>query len=111
MKSICVPTSVDAMARLDTESCVEGDLVEISLEQSDFDALQQSGLIRELNASLGLMIDEFEDESITDANLDIAIRIYDKHASKLNLSEDKVNEIQAAFALAQTKKTAVFFYL
>jgi len=111
MKSICVPTSSDAMSRLDTDSCIDGDLVEISLDQSDFDELQKSGLIGELNSTLGLLIDEFEDESISNSKLDSAISIYKKYTNKLNLDENKVAKIQDVLELAKTKNTGVFFFL
>jgi len=111
MKSICVPTSSGAMSRLDTDTCIDGDLVEISLDQSDFNELQKSGLIGELNSTLGLIIDEYEDESISNSNLDSAITIYEKYRSKLNLKENKVTEIQDALELARSKNTGVFFFL
>ena len=111
MKSICVPTSLDAMSRLDTDSCIDGDLVEITLEQSDFDELRQSGLLGELNSSLSLLIDEFEDESISNGQLDSAITIYEKYADTLNLKENKAAEIKDLFELARTKNTGLFFFL
>ncbi len=111
MKSICVPTSAEAMSRLDTDSCIDGDLVEVALDQSDFDELQKSGLIGELNSSLGLMIDEFEDESILNSHMDSAIDIYEKYSSKLNINENKITKIQDLLELAKTKNTGVFFFL
>jgi len=111
MKSICVPTSSDAMSRLDTDTCIDGDLVEIALDQSDFNELQKSGLLSELNSTLGLMIDEYEDESILNSNLDSAITIYEKYIDKLNLNENKVTRIQDVLELARNKDTGVFFFL
>ena len=97
------------MSRLDTDSCVDGDLVEIELHQHDYDELLKSGLINEWNTTLGVMIDEFEDESIPADSLDIAIKIYEKYTN--NLNTEKATQLGNVLKLARKINTRVFFFL
>lgn len=62
MKTISVPLSLEAMQRLNFDVCVDGDLVELELSQSQFDYCWKIGFFRSLNSHLGLLIDEYEDE-------------------------------------------------
>lgn len=65
MKLISVPKTPDAMQRLDFDECKSEELLEVDLGQDEFDALWDSGIFAELNEKIGLLIDDYEEESIT----------------------------------------------
>jgi len=67
-------------------------------------------LFNELNTTLGLLIDEYEDECIPNFQIDSAITIYAQYTNKLNLNEYKVAEIQNMLRLALTSNTGVFLF-
>jgi hypothetical protein len=110
MKVISVPITLDAMLRLDTDSCLDGDLVELELTQVDFDYLWESGFFDELNNELSLMIDDFEDESIEYIDIDKAIDILDRYLQKSGQDGSCFLKIKTLFKLANDRKTGIFFY-
>ena len=111
MKSICVPTSAAAMLRLDKDSCIEGDLVSIDLDQDEFEMLLKSGLFGALNSALDSMIDEFEDEVILFENISVAISIYNDYIDKIDIENDKRTKFTQIFETAEKNKTGVFLFL
>jgi hypothetical protein len=109
MKYISVPTSLEAMQRLDFDECIDGDLLELTISDEQFNCLLGTGLISELNNSIGVNIDEFEDEKITDINkLTIAKTIAEKACATKSdqISQLVLSQIDKAIAL----KTGVFFF-
>ena len=75
MKVIVVPKNSEAAGRLDLDDNVDGDLHEFKITDEDFNELWRSGLIAALNERLGLMIDEFEDETLHYEGLGMAVDI------------------------------------
>lgn len=109
MKKICVPTTLGAMSRLDTDTCLDGDLVEVELTQIEFDRLWESGFIDALNNDLGLMIDDFEDEFIAYENVDEAVEILSSYLKKIS-KDICFLRMKRLFELANDKNTGIYFY-
>lgn len=110
MKNICVPISREAEERLDFNSCVEGDLIELDLETGDFDVIWNSGFFSELNSSLNLVIDDYEDEKIPFDKIDDAIAIFDHFSGNKALGFKGFYRIGELMKIAKEKKTGLFFY-
>ena len=109
MKLITVPLSQAALVRLDYDTNEDGDLCEIALTDYDYTTLWEIGVLEELNEKLGIMIDDYEDESITMEQLAVAKKIvsdYAKHKQSVKPLLDLLNQI----ILAEQKHTGVFFY-
>ncbi|HDL8787539.1 TPA: hypothetical protein PXS75_002325, partial [Yersinia enterocolitica] len=51
MKSITVPVSTEAMNRLDFDECIAGDLIEMNLDEPEFEKIWNSGVFDKLNDS------------------------------------------------------------
>jgi len=110
MKIISVPMTSDAMNRLDTDSCIKGDLTELELSQAQIDRLWELGLFGALNDEFNLIIDDFEDESIELKHIEKSISIIDDYIQKNNHDDSCLYSIKVLFELANTKKTGVFFF-
>ena len=66
MKTITVPKTPAAAARLDRDAATADDLIEMELTGDAFDRLFSSGWVASVNAAVGCMIDDYEDERIVD---------------------------------------------
>ncbi|KES12223.1 hypothetical protein SASC598O11_003180, partial [Snodgrassella alvi SCGC AB-598-O11] len=66
MKNISVPVNKSAMERLDLDNCVDGDLIELILDEDNYKNLLESNVINQLNNELDINIDDYEDEKIID---------------------------------------------
>ncbi len=81
-KLLSVPLSAAAARRIDFDSCVEGDLLEASLDEAEYEALRASGLLEVLNSALDLLIDDYEDEEIVGVDdLEVARSIAGSYAA------------------------------
>jgi hypothetical protein len=107
MKVISVPLSAEAMERLDTDSCVEGDLKELELDSKGYEQLWGSGVFDKLNNCLGVIIDDFEDEMIPYEKLTKAIEVVETSAPK---DCDYSEPLLCLMKLAQKNHTGIFFY-
>jgi hypothetical protein len=111
MKTLCVPLSVDAMKRLEFDTCIEGDLVELKLDQDEFDVIWMSGLFSELNSELDIMIDVYEDEQISYDKIDIALGVWRRFVNGNRYQEvTALKMIGDLMELAKEKRTGIFFY-
>ena len=110
MKVISVPLSVDAMNRLDFNEVQPGDVEEIELDRSHYVFAFESGLFDALNDRLGIMIDDYEDESIKDIQkLKLGLEIIEN--TKINIEYAPFfEELERLFKLALEKQTGVFFF-
>ncbi|MGI0118330.1 hypothetical protein [Zooshikella sp. RANM57] len=108
MKIISVPLTQEAMHRLDLDQSLEGDLKELTLSDSEFSVLWSSGVLDDLNEELDLLIDDFEDESITGEKLEQAL-IITQH-NKHYINTPIVNALAKQLELAISKSTGVFFF-
>ena len=108
MKCISVPTSQDAMQRLDLDVSLEGDLIEVTISDEQFQSLIDTGVISRLNQFIEINIDEFEDEKI--------VGIRDLRLAKSILGQVSPSDCTSAEVLvSQINKaieynTGVFFY-
>ena len=107
MKVISVPLSIDAMNRLDIDSCIEGDLQELELKQTDYEQLWDTGIFENLNQSLGINIDDYEDEMIPFESLPNAIKTLENYQQN---SGDIVDKLKSLMEVALSRKTGVFFF-
>lgn len=110
MKQICVPINKEAMNRLDTDSCIAGDLIEWQLTQIEFETLNDTGIFSLLNKELELFIDEYEDELIEIKKIDIAIETIKKFQEKNEFLKEKTGFILNLFEQAKLYQTGVFFF-
>lgn len=109
MKCISVPTSQEAMSRLDFDECVDGDLIDMNITDEQYRSLVNLGLIRLMNDLFDICIDEFEDEKI--------VGIDDLTQAKLLIENDflpseneAVNLLLSQINKAIEYETGVFFY-
>ena len=68
MKCILVPTSSEALIRLDLDECIDGDLIEEIFNEDDYDALWKTGVFNHINNHLSINIDDYENEELLGAN-------------------------------------------
>lgn len=110
MKCITVPISNDAMARLDLDECITGDVIELSLNEKDYDELWKTGIFYEINNALNINIDDYEDETLLGVdNLLIAKKIIEEKINIINnkiVSDGLLSQINTAIEC----KTGLFFY-
>ncbi|WP_127960473.1 hypothetical protein [Serratia microhaemolytica] len=111
MKYISVPTNQEAMARLDLDQCIMGDLIEFTLNKVDYAALWSTGVIDEINEKLNVSIDDYEDERITGIEkLTEAKRIVESKKA-LNKSNDIIiDNLLLQINSAIENNTGVFFF-
>ena len=109
MKCISVPTSIEAMSRLDYDACIEGDLVDATITDEDYNSIVKLGLVTSLNELLDINIDDYEDEKIvgidalTQAKMLIENIFISSESTAVNILLSQVNN-------AMKYKTGVFFY-
>ncbi len=112
MKNICVPKDPEALHRLDYNQNISGDLLEVNLDDQDFEKLWQSDFFTSINVLTNSIIDIFEDEHIVEAEkLETVINSdlfenskYDENIFKI------VGEIKELFKEALQRKTGIHFY-
>ena len=110
MRTACVPLTADAERRLDTDSCLPGDLYEVMLSDSTVDLLFDSGFLTTLNTRFGLLFDRYEDESITRTEqLQYARALL--RDLQLGRKCQSIDPLDIAFGLALEKMTGIYFYL
>ena len=107
MKVICVPLSKGAMKRLDTDSCTDNDLREVSIGEEEYDRLWNSGIFDQLNAKLDILIDDYEDEIITFEKLELAIEIVREHPQG---ESDWFRPMRELMEVALERKTGLYFF-
>ncbi|ENX15278.1 hypothetical protein F895_01824 [Acinetobacter sp. CIP 64.2] len=110
MKTICAPISEQAKLRLDFDENIEGDLIELNISQSDYEALEKIDYFNCLNKHLGLLIDNYEDESISYEDLPKALDLTIEYSYKYSGLEELWCSIKKIILTAIENKTAVFFF-
>lgn len=103
-KIICVPKNKEAEYALDYDDALPNQLVELSLTNENFYNLWNDGVFSLINKISGSIIDEFEDEHITDLN--IISNILDELKEKYIDQKDIIK----MFELAVSYKTSIHFY-
>ncbi|KDN13789.1 hypothetical protein BGI40_11300 [Snodgrassella communis] len=109
MKYITVPVNTSAMKRLDYDDCVDGDLIELTLNEDNYADLLKSNVINQLNTELGINIDDYEDEKIINIDKLIIARNIIENSITSNKNEVLIQLlIQVDNAIKY--KTGLFFY-
>jgi hypothetical protein len=104
-----VPTSQEAMSRLDFDKCNDGDLIEFNITNEHYNALVELGLIRLMNDLFDIHIDEFEDEKIVGVDdLTQARLLINNHFH--SSANEAVNILLFQLNKAIEHQTGVFFY-
>ena len=109
MKIICVPLTSKAIHLLDTNSCPDSLLETVNLTPEEYDKLLKTGAIDTINALLGKMIDDYEDEKIdTPEDLKKTLNILQKVKTATNSTTiDKIINLNN---LAINSHTGLFFF-
>ncbi|MBS1521839.1 MAG: hypothetical protein JST50_12630 [Bacteroidetes bacterium] len=112
MKHICVPKDQDALVRLDADRNIPGDLIEITLNDEDFNKLWEKGFFHSINIQTNSIIDDFEDEHILDEcqlNKVVNSELFESENYEGEIFE-VVREIKGLFEEALHRKTGIHFY-
>ncbi|PWQ87898.1 hypothetical protein DKY64_01270 [Stenotrophomonas maltophilia] len=110
MRIVTVPFDAEALERLDFDESLPGDLEELQLTDKLFDSLVDSGVLDSLNATLGVMIDMYEDESIEGLpQLLLALQILTEAYYRTKL--EVIRKIMHLCRHAIERNTGLFFYL
>lgn len=109
MKCISVPTSQEAMSRLDFDECIDGDLIDVNITDDRYQTLVELGLIHSLNDLFEITIDEFEDEKIVGIDDLTQARLLIEN--NFNPGENESVSILLSQVIKAAKyETGVFFY-
>ncbi|OCG38121.1 hypothetical protein A9G29_11110 [Gilliamella sp. Fer2-1] len=109
MKYITVPINTRAMKRLDFNDCVDGDLIELTIDEDNYANLLKSNVINQLNNALGINIDDYEDEKVIDIDkLIIAKHIIEN--SIISNNSKVLIQLLTQVDNAIKYKTGIFFY-
>lgn len=109
MKQICVPTSMEAMQRLDLNQSHSGDLVELNLSSEEFKEIWATGIFKLLNNSLNKLIDEHEDAVIYFEELQYAESIV-REVLENNQNDLLLNKLLDLVKSATIYQTGIFFF-
>jgi hypothetical protein len=66
-RSITVPLNAKAQKSLDFDDVDDSQIIELLIDDDDFEMLFQKGIFDLINSSVQVNIDDYEDESITEA--------------------------------------------
>lgn len=103
-KIIIVPKNKEAEIALDYDKANPDQLVELNLENDEFEKLWNTNIFALINKVANSNIDDFEDEHITDLNL---IRLSLNELKKISNSAEEINKM---FELALLYETSIHFY-
>ena len=111
MKAICVPKDFAALNRLDCDVNNPKDLMEVILNNHVFELLWKTGFFDAINKLTGSIIDDFEDERITDSGMLKKVLESDifNDFTDNNLRET-AQAIRQLFVEALNRKTGIHFY-
>nr|CBX69845.1 hypothetical protein YEW_DX16730 [Yersinia enterocolitica W22703] len=108
MKSITVPVSTEAMNRLDFDECIAGDLIEMNLDEPEFEKIWNSGVFDKLNDSLGVNIDIYEDESLI--GVDTLVKAKNMLEKNFDHSDHSIKQLLSMINKAIEYKTGIFSF-
>lgn len=111
MKTICVPKDFAALNRLDHDENHTEDLIEVILTNHVLEQLLALGFFDAINKLIGSIIDDFENESITDpAMIKRVVKsdVFDHFNDKTLLKTAQA--IKVLFVEALNRKTGIHFY-
>ncbi len=112
MKTICVPKTQLAQTRLNFDECEQEDLMELHLNKNTFDLIWHIGFFKTINKLTNSLIDDFEDESIT--NKTELLKVLNSNLFNKNLYDSSlypaIDGIKDLFNKAVDFGTGVYFY-
>lgn len=111
-RDIIVPLSKESKELLDN-GIEKIDSEEIKLSEEQFTLLYSSKVFDLINNTAGCIIDDYEDDSITDINKLIDVRKILNHIVEISSSIDLkiiVREIIILIEIAIERKTGIYFY-
>ncbi|WP_150309388.1 hypothetical protein [Arcticibacter tournemirensis] len=107
-----MPKNEEALHRLDFNQNIEGDLIEMSIDDTIYSNLENTSFFETINRLTGANIDKFEDESITDKEAlekVVSSEIFNEKRYDHSLYSI-VRNIKALFEEALKCQTGIFFY-
>lgn len=103
-KIIIVPINKKAELKLDYDTASPNELIEIRLNESEFNNLWKKGVFHLINETCNSMIDDYEDETITDLSL------IENTYHQLNKIHPESKDIINIFHITLELKTSIHFY-
>lgn len=98
------------MKLLDIDECPKSLLESIFLTETEYELIQKSGVLENINIILGKIIDDYEDEAIIEKEeLIQTLKILDAHTNADNV--DIMEKLTTLNMLAINKNTGLFFFL
>lgn len=112
MKTICVPVNASAQQRLDYDECLEDDLISMDMDNETCYQLFELGVFNKINKMAGCIIDDFEDDRITDTGklktiLNSGLFNENIYSPEIN---NLITKIKNLFDEALKRNTGVYFY-
>lgn len=109
-RQISVPKAKEGLIKLEYDTATDDELLTWHVNDEEFDSLYP--VLININKQLNTLIDDYEDESITEQNKLLRLKSYLEEL----ISNNQANEviIQKLIALvkeAEERQTGVFFYL
>jgi hypothetical protein len=110
-RTIIIPKTKKAELALDFDKAKNSDLFIYALSEKDFLLLFKSAFV-ELNKSLGIIIDDFEDEKISIDKVNEAKKVIDNLKYKTNdiYLIELLTKLNSFFELANQCGTGIYFY-
>ena len=109
---ITVPKDQKALIALDFDQASDDQLIEVILDEDEFNMLWNSGFFKHLNRLANAYIDNGEDESIT--NIEILKNLLKSDLFEMDFQDAKLNQtlkdIKNLFNEAIKHETGVFFF-
>lgn len=106
IRKMSIPVSMDALNRLNYDVCESGDLLEIIIEESEFDSLLKTGIFIEINKKLGVLVGDYEDELIFFKDFETLEKIlYD--AIRINPNNKILHKVYLIYEIACILKTGL----
>lgn len=107
IRKISIPVSMDALNRLNYGTAKDDELIEIIIEEYEFNSLFKTGLFKKINQQLDTLIDDYEDELIFYNQLEIFGKIL--HESILNNPDNTaLQKLRLIYQFAYGLKTGLF---
>lgn len=106
-KTIAVPKNQDAEIALNYDRATPEQLIEMTLDETMFKELWESGFFERINNIAGVNIDNYEDEHITE--LEKLGKVLASDIFTANVI-DSIRQIRSLFEEAVTRKTGIYFY-
>lgn len=110
MKILTVPVSVKAMCRLDYDECKDGDLIELLLNESEYQQLCSTEIFGIINSKLDKNIDDYEDDSIIGLDALHHVREIILERKKIIKNSEVLDKLLSQVDLAIRMETGLFLF-